>query len=214
MATTYDEGDGEINGRIRTLIDEHFKDLKESKAKIKVLFAVNDEGPAVKLHGYPCGATIKNLPLQQRVLIGAAALMTVDKRHYDELNDRQRDGLMHHELHHLLVTRDKESDNIVVDDLGMPKFKMRKHDIDFGWFAATARLFGKDSPEVIQARQIVEVGGEFFFPFIVDKPMRALLPDRKQQAKEQAEKERADADAAAAKKVKKPKGKKGEPAAE
>jgi Putative phage metallopeptidase len=184
MPATYDPGDSEINGRIKTIIDEYFADLKEAGVKVKVLFAASDEPPAVKHQGYAASAMIRINNLRERTLGNGDALMIVDKKAYDELtSDRDRDALMHHELHHLIVKRDKEGNDILKDDLGRPRLGMRKHDFQVGWFAETARIFGKNSPEVRQARQMVELGGEFLFPFMLEKNIKELTSGKKPKKK-------------------------------
>lgn len=184
MATTFDKGDEEINTRIAAVIKDHFPDLLDARVNIKVLFATSDEPPAIKHGGYAADAMIRINNLKERTLGNGDALMIVDKRAYDELtSERQRDGLMHHELHHLIVKRDKESGAILRDDLNRPRLGMRKHDYQIGFFRETARVFGKDAPEVLTCRWMVETGGELLFPFMLETGVKALPAAKKGQMK-------------------------------
>jgi hypothetical protein len=189
MATTYDNGDPEINGRIKTVIAEYFPDLLEAGVKVKVLFAVSDEPPAIRHNGYAADAQIKINNLAHRTLGNGDALMIMDKRAYDELtSDRQRDALIHHELHHLIVKRDKESNDILRDDLNRPRLGMRKHDFQIGFFKETARVYGKDAPEVLTCRWMVETGGELLFPFMLEKTLSNLPAAKKNEMRAPQEK--------------------------
>lgn len=173
MGRVYDKGDGEIRGRVKELISEHFPDLLEANAKIDILFAVNDDGHAVVHRGSPAAAKIRIINLADRTAGFGDAQIIMDKKHYDELSDRKRDGLLHHELHHLILAREKEG-GIKVDDLGRPKFKMRPHDLEVGWFAAVAELYKEDSPEISQARSVLISYKEQFFPFIEDLKVKKI----------------------------------------
>lgn len=192
MATRYDKGDNEIQTRILAVIADHFPDLLNAKVQVKCLFATSDEPPAIRHQGYPAAAMIRINNLRDRTLGNGDALMIVDKRAYDELtSERAKDGLMHHELHHLIVKKDKESEDILRDDLGRPRLAMRKHDWSIGWFEATARIFGKDAPEVKQARQLIEYDGQVFFPFMANKSL-AEMGVKKRDPKVETEDEPAE----------------------
>jgi hypothetical protein len=60
-----------------------------------------------------------------------------------------------HELRHLMLAKNKKTGQIQLDDEGRPKLRIRPHDFEFGWFARTAELYGEESYEVSQAREIV-----------------------------------------------------------
>jgi hypothetical protein len=60
-----------------------------------------------------------------------------------------------------------------MDDLGRPKLRMRKHDINFGWFNQVAKRHGSASQERIQARMILDEAGQFYWPDLVQKQEEA-----------------------------------------
>jgi hypothetical protein len=54
-----------------------------------------------------------------------------------------------------MLAKNKRTGEIQLDDEGRPKLRIRPHDFEFGWFARTAELYGEESYEVSQAREIV-----------------------------------------------------------
>jgi len=51
---------------------------------------------------------------------------------------------------------------------------MRKHDHQFGWFDAVAQRHGEASPEVRQARVLMESSGQLYFDF---EPRQGAMAD-------------------------------------
>lgn len=79
-------------------------------------------------------------------------------------SEEQQRALLDHELHHLAVK--KKGEEIQKDDLGRPKLRMRKHDYQFGWFTTIAERHGIHSQERIQARAMMEIAGQYYWPEI------------------------------------------------
>lgn len=55
------------------------------------------------------------------------------------------------------------------DDLGRPKLKMRKHDVEIGWFKIIAERHGAHSIERQQAKIIFDTMGQSFWPGLVSQ---------------------------------------------
>lgn len=161
--TIYDKAPDEVFLLVNEVRDQYHPDLVEAGATIDVLFAFNDKGNPVASGGYPALAVIRIISLKNRVKGMSDAEITIDGDVYKGMNDLQRRALIDHELHHLMVKRDKEN-NIQFDDADRPKFKMRKHDYQMGWFRAIAVRHGKNSPEVYQASMLMQQDGNVFFP--------------------------------------------------
>lgn len=94
------------------------------------------------------------------------AQLTIDKEQWEKMTDGQRAGLVDHELHHLIVEIDSETDTAKLDPQGRPVLSMREHDVEVGWFLAVAERHQQDSPEQTQAREIFEKHGKVLFPFV------------------------------------------------
>jgi Putative phage metallopeptidase len=148
--------------RIRVL---HHTDL--DNVTITGLFAHDTEhGDSVLTHqGYPAGAVVRITPIKDRAVGIADATVTVDRAGWLTLSQRQRDALVDHELTHLHWVTDEDGDHLC-DALGRPKLKMRKHDHQYGWFDEVAQRHGTASPEVRQARRLMEsTSGQYYFDF-------------------------------------------------
>jgi hypothetical protein len=127
------------------------QDLNDAGVTVKLLFAyarVNDAGeqvggPALKLHGYPCLATVKINPLKDRVEGKADATITLDADQWPEHGEAEKLSLLDHELTHLELARTPEGE-VRLDDAGRPKLKMRLHDMVIGGFYEVIRRHGED----------------------------------------------------------------------
>lgn len=167
--TIYDKAPDEVFILVNEVKAQYHPDLVEAGATIDVLFAFNDKGSPVTGGGYPAFAVIRNITLKNRVKGMADAEITIDGEVYKNMSDEQRRALVDHELYHLIVKRDKEG-NIQFDDADRPKFKMRKHDYQMGWFRAIAVRHGRNSPEVYQAGLLMQQDGNVFFPPAYETP--------------------------------------------
>lgn len=131
------------------------------------LFAFDSESSdaVLKHQGYPAGAVVRITPLKDRALGIADATIVVDRAGWLALSQRQRNALIDHELTHLERKLDKDSGDQLFDVLDRPKLTMRKHDHQFGWFDEVAQRHGEASPEVRQARVLMESSGQLYFDF-------------------------------------------------
>lgn len=163
--------DKEIQGLVESLMaSEEFILLHTADVTVDVLMVFPDEGKgtqALMHNGYPAHAVIKISPLEKRALGQRDALLLIDATFWLSATDRQKNALLHHELSHLTVVRDKQEE-IAFDKMGRPKLRMRLHDVQIGWFARTAELYGADSVEVQQAQQIVGTYRQTVFAWLDD----------------------------------------------
>lgn len=159
----YDQPSEQVIALIKSTIKEFHPELDEAQVTVDAIMAYNDKGFAVKAGGYPALACIKANSLANRIKGLADALITIDGDSYDSMSEAQQRGLIDHELTHLNIKRDKEQ-NIVTDDAGRPKIKMKKHDYQMGWFREIAIRHGENSPEVYQAKLLWRNDGKTFFP--------------------------------------------------
>ncbi len=158
MATTFLRTDdhGEIRAVADKLIPKYFADIQEVETTFTFLWAdaivddkTGEKPPALKLAGYACAATVRITPYKDRVAGMSDIVITVDADWWEGKTARQREALIHHELFHLVLQR-TEDGTPRADDAGRPKFKLRKHDFQHGWFHSTAKLYGPESIEVEQ----------------------------------------------------------------
>lgn len=121
---------------------------------------IND---ALTLHGYKCLGITRKLALKDRAMGRGDAEVCMDGDWWHKASPDEQAALLDHELHHVSVKRDKAG-NIQFDDLNRPQIKLRKHDVEVGWFSVIAQRHGLASQERIQARRIMDSAGQFYWP--------------------------------------------------
>lgn len=142
--------DDAANALLVKAVETWHPDLAENKVRVQMLFADTDgDGPAVRHGGYPAIATIRVVPLRDRLTKGYDAEMLVSRPDWDLMTAKHKLALLDHELSHLEVIRKEvkqprgrgrprkdevvEKEYVVAfDDLGRPKLKLRKGDWNAG----------------------------------------------------------------------------------
>lgn len=163
---TYSQASADLLKRIERMQAEHHPDL--AKVTIGALFVFDDEKTSesvLKHQGYPAAATVRITSLKDRALGIADAVIVVDRAHWGSLNAAQMNALIDHELEHLGTVLDTDTGKPKFDGMDRPKLAMRQHDHQLGWFDGVARRHGEASPEICQARQLLEQTKQLYFDF-------------------------------------------------
>lgn len=153
-----------------------YKPIVEAKVKIDFLFAFaevseDDEGDtkakgfALMKHGIRALGITRKLGIKDRVMGRGDAEVCLDGDWWEEATPARRRALLDHELHHIEVKTDEEGE-VLRDDLKRPKIKLRKHDVEVGWFAIVAGRHGSSSLEIEQAKLVMDSYGQLFWPCI------------------------------------------------
>jgi hypothetical protein len=150
---------------IETIRATYHQELRGVTVAALFVFDHESSVPVLKHQGYPAGAVVRITPLKDRALGIYDAQIVIDRAGWLALSQRQRDALVDHELTHLTRKIDKETGDMLVDILGRPKLVMRRHDHQHGWFDEIAQRHGEASPEVRQARRLMESSGQLYFDF-------------------------------------------------
>lgn len=161
--------------------DTH-KPLVASGAKIDFVFAFPDYDDTTGLalndalthNGCKALGVARKIGLKDRALGRGDAEISLDGHWWERHSEPEQRALLDHELHHLTPKIDKRG--MVTDDLGRPVIVMRKHDFEVGWFHVIAERHGIASGEHKQARELMEVAGQYYWPEIA--PATAKLPSR------------------------------------
>jgi len=148
---------------------ETHKPTLESGVKLDLVFAFPDYdettgepvNDALKKNGVKALGVTRIVNLKDRSKGLGDAEICLDGHWWERAEEAEQRALLDHELHHIVPTKK-------TDDLGRPKLKLRKHDVDIGWFAIIAQRHGARSQERKQAASMVEVYGQFFFPEILN----------------------------------------------
>jgi hypothetical protein len=146
------------------MLERYHGPLRDSGVTVDVLFAkpkpagdgtIEADAVALKHHGYQVAGLCKVNSYKLRVQKHADAEIVLDGERWPTWSDDEKDALIDHELEHLELKTDKQG-NVVRDDVGRPKLRIRLHDHEFGWFDSVARRHGKHSFEVQQYEQFRE----------------------------------------------------------
>lgn len=120
-------------------------------------------GPGIKLRGTTAYACIRVSSLEERVAGRADAVMWIDGDSYKSWQAGTLHAIIDHELTHLDLVTDPKTEEVVVDDAGRTKLKLRPHDFEVGWFDEVAERHAGDSIEVRQASTLATVR-QMYFP--------------------------------------------------
>lgn len=155
--------------------------LVKAKLKVDLVFAYADcdennqkVGSALKLRGITCRAIARIINLKDRAKGQGDVEVCIDGDWWPDVDEREQEALLDHELHHFQVKTSKNGTPLT-DDLMRPIIKMRKHDVEFGWFKIVAARNGQFSLERIQAGKLMEESGQFFWPSIAGLATRSRI---------------------------------------
>lgn len=165
MSKFYDQAPKEVRARVDALFAKHYPQFKTIGLRIDLLVAKFDDededGSAIKLHGYPCKAVVRITSAKERAAGRGDAEITIDEKIYEGMTEEERDALLDHEIYHLQL---KTVSGIPQQDAhNRPVLKMRLHDHEFGWFDEIAKRHGEHSSEVQQANAFRSKAGQQCF---------------------------------------------------
>ncbi len=158
------------------LIKEFHPEFEENKLRIDLLFAYGEKddageikSPALKKNGVKALGITRKINLKDRTKGLGDAEICLDGDWWEEADEAEKKALLDHELHHIIITAD-------TDMLRRPLLRLRKHDFEIGWFAVIAQRHGSASQERIQAKAMMDRGGQYFWPEISEiEKSRAIL---------------------------------------
>ena len=183
MPTTYEPVGRETKSLISEVMQRHHPDLHSVGVRISALevFAPRNQqgvatGPAIKLGGYQCAATIKIQPLKQRVLGVGDAVLHIDGDRWHDWSQDFQEALIDHELTHLQVKwvqapyPDSNGELVggvaAYDDWGRPRLETRLHDWQLGGFRDVANRHGQAAPDVQTFNQALDDHGQYLLPYL------------------------------------------------
>jgi len=152
---------------------ETHQPLIDSGVTVDLVFAYAEKdektgepiGDALSKNGVKALGICRKIPLKDRAMGRADAEISIDGDWWEDSTDEERRALLDHELHHIAVKIDKRG--LVRDDLGRPVLQLRKHDFEVGWFKVIAARHGDNSQERLQARHVMGLMGQYFWPDII-----------------------------------------------
>lgn len=172
--STYAKCPPEVREMAEKILEDFisYKPLIEAKVKIDFLFAFaevgadgDSKGFALMKHGIRALGITRKLSIKDRVMGRGDAEVCLDGDWWKEQTAARQKALLDHEMHHIEVKLD-EHGAVIRDDLKRPKLKLRKHDVEVGWFAMVAGRHGSNSLEIEQAKLVMDSYGQLFWPCI------------------------------------------------
>lgn len=169
---TYQKCDLSINRLAEELIEKYPTNQPLGKIGVKIDFVfafgdVNDDGEqindAITKNGVRALGVTRIIPLKDRAMGRGDVEILLDGDNWKTATEEEQAALLDHELHHVSVKADAHG-NVQYDDLGRPQIKLRKHDIEVGWFSVIADRHGIASMERAQAKKIMDNQGQYFWP--------------------------------------------------
>lgn len=155
----------------------------DAGVKIDFLFAYgkrneDDElvGNALTLHGCRALGICRKTSLKDRAMGRGDAEISLDHDWWQDAPEDQRRALLDHELHHIEVKLDEGG--VCKDDLQRPVIRLRKHDVEVGWFREIAARHGSASQERIQAKATADQSGQYFWPEIFGTALESDVAER------------------------------------
>lgn len=142
MPTTFHDADALTSALLAEVMRAYHPRLAEAGVIVGVLMAENPDGPAIKHGGYAAAATMKPESAIERAKWSRDALLKIDQREWDDLDDDRREALLDHELSHIDridlkgdELRQAVADNAPrwkLDDRGRPKLRSVPGDFNVG----------------------------------------------------------------------------------
>lgn len=153
---------------------ESHKPLVEAGVTFDLIFAyptLNEQGEptgdAIKKNGIKALGLCRIINLKDRTMGRSDVEILIDHPWWEDATDDQREALLDHELHHASV---KLKNGVVQrDDLQRPLIKLRKHDVEVGWFDIIALRHGAASIERTQAKALADDVGQLYWPDLCGK---------------------------------------------
>lgn len=142
----------------KEIIQKHYPELNAHGVTYQIWFAYGPKhkktgvlkGPALKDKGTPLAGTCKITSAKDRREGKPDFIVYLDGDRWPEWSPKEQRSLLHHELHHVLLCREK------LDAAERPKLTYRPHDAELGVFKYMIDLYGPESLDHVAVRQAAE----------------------------------------------------------
>jgi hypothetical protein len=178
MPVTFSLADDEARDRVDAMMRDWHPLLQDAGVIVGVLFASNEDGPALARKGATVAATMQVVSLKDRVLKKVDAQMVINRQVWEDLSPAQRDALVDHELEHLKLKKfaywtllgpdgkprrgpdgeetGEQELRCELDDLGRPKLVTVPGDVDIG--DGFRRVIETHGPAAMEYRNLTQAG--------------------------------------------------------
>jgi len=163
MPATYEAAEASVIVFAKRVMHKYHGPLHDLETTVEILMASppldkngDVTGPALKLHGVKCAATIRQTRPDERALGNSDLHLKLDKDTWDESDEEQREAIIDHELSHFVPRLEKKTGLVKRDNFDRPLFAAVNHDWQVGWFFSVARRHGLKSIECRQLQEFLE----------------------------------------------------------
>lgn len=174
--STYQKADKSVAVMATEILNEFesHKPLVDAKVNVDFVFGFGERnedghlvGDALTKNGHRALGITRKVSLKDRALGRGDAEIALDGDWWQETaSEEQQKALLDHELHHIACKI--KYGQFCYDSLGRPVLRLRKHDVEVGWFACIAERHGANSVEQIQAKMILDSYGQYLFPQLAE----------------------------------------------
>lgn len=166
MGITYWKGDAEVMGYVKKAMAQWHQDLEKAEVLVGVLMCSTDkeDGHALKAGGYPALATIKVVPLKDRITKNYDAELMLDAAFWESATAERKLALIDHELCHLRLKEPKANQQnvkmigdlaVLYDDHNRPIIRTVPADWNVGdGFEEVVKRHGTIAHEVTSVKSI------------------------------------------------------------
>lgn len=174
---TFKKADGSVTTLATDLMHrfESHKPLLSQDVRVDIVMAsadLNEDGEpindALRKNGRRTLGITRALSSKDRAMGRGDAEITLDADWWAQALPEEQAALLDHELHHISIKTDRHG-NVARDDTHRPLIKLRKHDIEVGWFSLIAQRHGDFSQERIQAKKMMDDQGQYYWPDLAPK---------------------------------------------
>jgi hypothetical protein len=189
MPTTFKPCDKSVADMVKAILESEadHADIYSADVKLDLVFAcppTDDDGKvigvALKKNGRRSYAQTRICNLRERAKGHGDAEIVIDADHWESINDAEQRAILDHELTHIHVKTNKAGDALT-DDLSRPILKLRRHDIEVGWFTSIAKRNKIASIECKQAAEIMENLGQYYWPSIIPPAVKSAKQPKQLQ---------------------------------
>lgn len=125
-------------------------------------------GNAISKNGVKALGLCRIVGLKDRAMGRGDVEILIDYPWWEDASDEERTALLDHELHHAQVKT--KNDVVLRDDLHRPLIKLRKHDVEIGWFDIVALRHSQHSMERLAAKKLYDESGQLYWPDLAGPP--------------------------------------------
>lgn len=152
MPVVFEKAPQDVMDLLNQVIQEHHRELVDAGVTVGIVMQTkfdedDNEIPSLRCHGAQANAVVKIVSRKERTHREADAEITIDGVIWKSLSEICQKALLDHEVTHLIVKRDRKTQQFKRDDLGRPCLGMIPDDFTLTGFLDVVRRYGNAALE-------------------------------------------------------------------